>query len=72
MAVPGLPPAKRLYELGVRRLSAGASIAKLAYGAGRAAAAAFVRDGDVGVLFAGATVDYRGTNDLLRRAQDRG
>ena len=72
MAVPGLPPAKRLYELGVRRLSAGASIAKLAYGAGRAAAAAFVRDGDVGVLFAGPAIDYRDTNDLLRKAEERG
>ncbi|HEY5426722.1 MAG TPA: isocitrate lyase/phosphoenolpyruvate mutase family protein [Candidatus Tumulicola sp.] len=69
MAAPGLPPAKRLYELGVRRLSAGASIAKLAYGAGRAAAAAFVRDGDVGVLFAGPAVDYRDTNALLRKAE---
>lgn len=68
MAAPGLPPARRLYELGVRRLSAGASIAELAYGAGRAAAAAFVRDGDVGVLFTGPSVDYGGINALLRAA----
>jgi 2-methylisocitrate lyase-like PEP mutase family enzyme len=66
MAVPGLPPARRLYELGVRRLSAGASIAELAYGAGRAAA--FVRDGDVGVLFTGPSVDYGGINALIRAA----
>jgi 2-methylisocitrate lyase-like PEP mutase family enzyme len=67
MAVPGLPPAADLYALGVRRLSAGASLAKLAYGTALDAAQAFLRDGDSGVLFSKRSVDYGETNALLRQ-----
>jgi 2-methylisocitrate lyase-like PEP mutase family enzyme len=68
MAVPGLPPVPELYELGVRRLSAGASLAKLAYGSALAAAEALLRDGGCDVLFSGRSVDYGETNALLRGA----
>src|SRR6185312_3761407 len=44
-AVPGLPPANELFAAGVRRLSAGESLAALAFGTAREAAAAFLRDG---------------------------
>jgi 2-methylisocitrate lyase-like PEP mutase family enzyme len=66
MAVPGLPPASELYALGVRRLSAGAALAKFTYGAALEAATAFMRDGDCDVLFSGRSVDYGETNALLR------
>ena len=68
MAVPGLPPVRELYELGVRRLSAGASLAKLAYGSARAAAEALLRDGSCDALFSERSVDYGETNALLRGA----
>jgi 2-methylisocitrate lyase-like PEP mutase family enzyme len=45
MAWPGLPPAAALFELGVRRLSAGAGIAKLALAHAVAAASRFVKEG---------------------------
>lgn len=67
LAVPGLPPADELYRLGVRRVSAGASLAKLALGIARDAAIAFLRDGDCSVLFSSKSVDYSQTNALLRR-----
>jgi 2-methylisocitrate lyase-like PEP mutase family enzyme len=72
LAARGLAPARELYGLGARRLSAGASIARLAYAAGRAAAAAFVRDGDGPALFTGAAIDYGETNDLLQKAGTQG
>jgi 2-methylisocitrate lyase-like PEP mutase family enzyme len=67
MAVPGLPPARELHALGVRRLSAGASLAKLAYGASLEAAEAFLGDGDSQVLFSKRSLDYGEANALLRR-----
>jgi 2-methylisocitrate lyase-like PEP mutase family enzyme len=45
LAVPGLPALAELRALGVRRLSAGSSIAALAYGAARKAAVRFLEDG---------------------------
>jgi hypothetical protein len=45
--VPDLPDAAGLRELGVRRLSAGSSIASAAYGCVRWLAAAFLRDGQL-------------------------
>jgi 2-methylisocitrate lyase-like PEP mutase family enzyme len=47
MVVPDLPDAAGLRELGVRRLSAGSSIASAAYGCVRWLAAAFLRDGQL-------------------------
>jgi 2-methylisocitrate lyase-like PEP mutase family enzyme len=67
MPLPSLPPASRLFALGVRRLSAGASLAKLAYGAALEAAEAFLRDGDCAALFSKRAVDYVQTNALLRQ-----
>ncbi len=68
MAVPGLAPAAELYAYGVRRVSAGSSLAELAYGTARAAAASFVRTGEVDSLFAGSPVDYSEANALLMKA----
>jgi 2-methylisocitrate lyase-like PEP mutase family enzyme len=45
MAWPGLPRAAELEPLGVRRLSAGSSIAQAAFGTTASLAAAFLRDG---------------------------
>jgi 2-methylisocitrate lyase-like PEP mutase family enzyme len=45
LAWPGLPPAAELTRLGVRRLSAGSSIAQAALGRVKALATAFLRDG---------------------------
>ena len=42
---PGLPPLAELHRLGVRRLSAGSSIAQAALSRARTLAAAFLRDG---------------------------
>jgi 2-methylisocitrate lyase-like PEP mutase family enzyme len=66
LAWPGLPAASELARLGVRRLSAGSSIAQAALGRAKALAAAFLRDGhrdapaegamthrDMNALFAG-------------------
>ncbi|HKU81173.1 MAG TPA: isocitrate lyase/phosphoenolpyruvate mutase family protein [Candidatus Tumulicola sp.] len=64
-AVPGLPRADRLYELGVRRLSAGPGLAKLAYGVARRAAEAFARDGDGAHLASDASLDFGATNALM-------
>ena len=77
LAVPNLAPASELYHLGVRRVSAGSSLAKLALGAARDAAETFLRDGRCEALFAQRSVDYGETNALLRGgtppapAQDR-
>jgi 2-methylisocitrate lyase-like PEP mutase family enzyme len=51
MAWPGLPPAAALFDLGVRRLSAGAGIAKLALAHAVAAATRFVKEGRSEALF---------------------
>jgi 2-methylisocitrate lyase-like PEP mutase family enzyme len=45
IAWPGLPPVAELASLGVRRLSAGSSIAQAAAGRTAALATAFLRDG---------------------------
>lgn len=71
-AVPGLPPAKRLFELGVRRLSAGPGLTKLAYGIARQAAAAFARDGDGAHLASDASLDFGAANDLMSEVASRG
>lgn len=66
LAVEGLPPTEELYALGVRRISAGSAIAKLALGAARDAAETFLRNGDCSVLFSQHSIDYTQTNALLR------
>lgn len=66
LAVTGLPPTEELYDLGVRRISAGSAIAKLALGAARDAAKTFLRNGDCNALFSESSIDYAQTNALLR------
>lgn len=66
LAVRGLDPAAELYRLGVRRVSAGASLAKLALGTARDAAEAFLRDGYCEALFSPRSIDYGETNAMLR------
>jgi 2-methylisocitrate lyase-like PEP mutase family enzyme len=51
---PGLPSAKELAALGVRRLSAGSDVAEVVYGRMAAVAAAFLRDGSSDVFVEGA------------------
>lgn len=64
MAVPGLPSTGELYALGVRRLSAGAAISKVAFATAERLASAFMRDGSE-VLFSEPAVDYARMNALL-------
>lgn len=45
MIVPGLAPVAELQALGVRRVSAGSALTSIAYGAARATATAFLREG---------------------------
>jgi 2-methylisocitrate lyase-like PEP mutase family enzyme len=66
MAMPGLPDAAGLRELGVRRLSAGAAIASSALGLTRRLATAFLRDGRSDALFED-PVAYGAMNALLAR-----
>lgn len=54
LARPGLPPAARLAELGVRRLSAGSWVASAAFGHLRAVVSEFLREGSCEPLFADA------------------
>jgi 2-methylisocitrate lyase-like PEP mutase family enzyme len=63
MAVPGLPPAAELYELGVRRLSAGSAIAQAAWGLVRKLSADYLDGRDV-ALFADA-LSYGDLNGLM-------
>jgi len=67
LAWPGLPPAARLKELGVRRLSAGGGLAKLALNQVHAMAQAFLADGQLEPLPAGA-LNSPEINQLMRRA----
>lgn len=52
IAMPGLPPAKDLQSLGVRRLSAGTATFRAAFAALARAAEGFLRDGDSSALAA--------------------
>jgi 2-methylisocitrate lyase-like PEP mutase family enzyme len=65
MAVPGLPGARELADLGVRRLSAGAAIAQSAFGHARTLARSLLTDGSSEPLFAGDTADYADMNRLM-------
>jgi 2-methylisocitrate lyase-like PEP mutase family enzyme len=64
-AVEGLPPARELFTFGVRRLSAGESLAALAYGAAREAASAFLRDGSSAAVLTARNLEYGPTNALF-------
>ena len=66
LAWPGLPSAAELAKLGVRRLSAGAGIPKVAYGRAAAAASAFLAEGNSAVLNEGA-LDSGTLNGLFKK-----
>lgn len=66
LAWPGVPPADRLRELGVRRLSAGAGIAKAVLNNVHAMAKAFLADGRTDTFPAGA-LNSPEINQLMRR-----
>ncbi|MGH6878817.1 MAG: isocitrate lyase/PEP mutase family protein, partial [Rhizomicrobium sp.] len=65
LAWPGLPDAARLEELGVRRLSAGAGLAKASLGRTYELAEAFLRDGRSNPFFEGALASV-GMNALMK------
>ena len=65
MALPTLPPLAELTALGVRRLSAGGSIAEGALGTTRTLAAAFLASGDCTRLRSGEGVGYFEMNALF-------
>ena len=66
LAWPGLPGAARLKELGVRRLSAGAGLAKASLGHTHELAEAFLRDGRSGPFFEGSFAPIK-VNELMRK-----
>jgi 2-methylisocitrate lyase-like PEP mutase family enzyme len=66
LAWPGLPDAARLEELGVRRLSAGAGLAKASLGHTWELATAFLREGRSEPFFAGALASV-GLNGLMKK-----
>jgi 2-methylisocitrate lyase-like PEP mutase family enzyme len=66
LAWPGLPGAARLKELGVRRLSAGAGLAKASLGHTHELAQAFLRDGCSDPFFEGSFAPVK-VNELMRK-----
>lgn len=64
LVMPGLPPADELRALGVRRLSAGSTLAADALGRLRSLATSFLADGRSDPLF-GAAIEYGTMNGLL-------
>lgn len=62
----GLPPAADLVKLGVKRLSAGAGIGKIAYGKTAEAAKAFLTEGR-SEIFSGGALDSGALNGLMKR-----
>jgi 2-methylisocitrate lyase-like PEP mutase family enzyme len=62
----GLPSAPDLVKLGVKRLSAGAGLTKLAYGKTAAAVKAFLADGSSGIFNEGA-MDSGALNGMMKR-----
>ena len=65
LARKGLPSPRELYDLGVRRLSAGSTLSIVAFGATRRAAEVFARDGATDTLFDPHGVTYAEMNALL-------
>jgi 2-methylisocitrate lyase-like PEP mutase family enzyme len=66
LAWPGLPPAEKLKALGVRRLSAGAGVAKVVLNSVHAIAQAFLSDGR-SEAFSGGGLAGPGINRLMAR-----
>jgi 2-methylisocitrate lyase-like PEP mutase family enzyme len=66
MAMPGLPPVAALADAGIRRISLGPALFKLAYAHADRAARAFL-DGDLAPSFE-ASLDYGGMNRMLAGA----
>lgn len=66
LAWPGLPGAAKLKQLGVRRLSAGAGLAKASLGRTHELTQAFLRDGDSGLFGGGALASVK-LNELMKR-----
>jgi 2-methylisocitrate lyase-like PEP mutase family enzyme len=66
LAWPGLPAAARLKELGVRRLSAGAGLAKASLGHTHELAEAFLREGRSDPFFEGSFAPVK-VNELMRK-----
>ncbi|HEX4158247.1 MAG TPA: isocitrate lyase/phosphoenolpyruvate mutase family protein [Rhizomicrobium sp.] len=66
LAWPGLPDAARLKALGVRRLSAGAGLAKASLGRTHELAEAFLRDGRSDPFFEGSFAPVK-VNELMRK-----
>lgn len=62
LAIPELAPLRELYALGVRRVSAGSSLANLAFGTARRAAVAFLREGSLDALFSDASTTGKEMN----------
>jgi 2-methylisocitrate lyase-like PEP mutase family enzyme len=67
LAVAGLPSLAELQRLGVRRVSAGALGAKLAYGTALAATHRFLENADASEFFSGDSLDYTETNRIFTR-----
>lgn len=66
LAWPGLPAVSELQRLGVRRLSAGSSIAEAAFGRAASLAAAFLT-GDASTVDGSGALSYRELNQLSAR-----
>ncbi len=69
LAVAGLPSLTELHALGVRRLSAGSLISKVAYGAAQSATEVFLRDGAAPALFAAGGLEYAAMNALFEEKE---
>ncbi|MEO9170380.1 MAG: isocitrate lyase/phosphoenolpyruvate mutase family protein, partial [Candidatus Baltobacteraceae bacterium] len=67
IALPDFPALRKLHALGVRRISAGPTLARLAFGTARNAAAAFLREGSLDALQPEASVEYGEMNALFSR-----
>jgi 2-methylisocitrate lyase-like PEP mutase family enzyme len=65
LAVAGLPSLDQLRRLGVRRVSAGALGAKLAYGTALAATHRFLANADASEFFSSDALDYSATNEAF-------
>lgn len=66
LAAPGMPPVRRLEELGVRRVTAGSAIARLSLSAARKAAIEMLEHGTYSAL-AESSLSFAAINKLLSR-----
>ena len=70
LASAGLPPVSVLHELGVRRLSVGSSVMRLAYAAARDTAALILTEGAFGTLALADTLPHGEVNRVLASATE--